>query len=247
MKILGHVYVAVRSFPHADKNKLVIGALLPELVFYLKDPIFDYNTLHEGGRGLYKFLKSKYPDWTDVAIGILSHGYGYGVDGIFNKPIYLKKLGYKQSDLKEIAYALKIPERRAVGRVHNVYSLVIDRILAVHHPSVLKVIENSKKINLDKLVSILSKYYHLNSEQVYQNVNHIWEDYDFERFNDFTYLAKSWQKMARYLKEPDPVDIQKTSKLLEKFYSKAKPAIPDVLDNVIRTTKKNVENVVNNL
>ncbi|EFK96257.1 hypothetical protein LDC_1715 [sediment metagenome] len=53
MKLLGHVYVAVKAFPQKNHELLAFGAILPETVFYTKNPVLTFEQIHEGGPGLF--------------------------------------------------------------------------------------------------------------------------------------------------------------------------------------------------
>ena len=130
MKILGHVYVAVKALHGHNKSLLAWGSILPEIMFYSDKHPFNKDEIHEGGDKVYEFLKKVKPTWTDLALGMITHSYEYGADYFDNFP-QLTLLGYfkdKDKDFEEnIAKAGNIKDLHVTQvRVHNILYLALD-------------------------------------------------------------------------------------------------------------------------
>jgi len=80
MKGLGHIFVAQRVL--GEKVLAAQGVLLPEMVPYLAEDVFDWQELHEGGEKLYQYLQKTAPQEIDLALGLLTHGVTFGADGL---------------------------------------------------------------------------------------------------------------------------------------------------------------------
>lgn len=139
MKILGHVYVALKSVPAKNKNLLVWGSILPEMTFYIEDNPFDYEEIHEGGIRVLDFLKKEKSAWTDLALGILSHSSKFGADH-FDEFKQLEQLGYvrgKDAEFEQkVAEAINLTSNlpEAQIRVHNLLDLALDLYISRTYP-----------------------------------------------------------------------------------------------------------------
>jgi hypothetical protein len=239
VKLLGHVYVATKAFPKKDKELLTLGAILPELVFYIKHPVFKYEQFHEGGLDLYKYLTKNKKEFTDIAIGILAHSEKYGADR-FNTIFKLFEIGLEESDIDEIAQALGISEKRAEIRAHNMYGLAIEYYLAKSNPEILKLIKNVKLIDQKEISIILSKYFKTDPKKTLENMNHIWKIYDLRLVNSFSGLATLWKRLAQNFIERNTMDLKKTASVIETIYLKTKSKIPAFLNKVTKETRNNI-------
>ena len=139
MKVLGHAWVAVKVFPTGEREKLVWGAVLPEMMFYVENNPFSYEEIHEGGDTVFKWAKATGPAWIDLGRGMITHGVKYGAD-FFNELDRLKQLGYdKERDQKFdecVARALGIDLKTAKARVHNILDLALEVYLTREYPEI---------------------------------------------------------------------------------------------------------------
>lgn len=247
MKLLGHVYIAVEAFPERTEKLLAMGAVLPELVFYVKDKAFTHEELHEGGEILYKYLQSKSPDKIDLAVGILAHSNKYGADGLFNSHRHLRKIGLVKKDIQKTAEALNVSTKRAEIAVHNLYSLSLDYWLNSNKPQLLEIVKGVDLKSLKEIAPLLSDCYKKDISRVEKNLLSMWDIYDLNAVKDFRNLAKLWQKLASNANSPDKVNVEKTAKLLEEFYEKMRPNTQKFLEKAVKETGAKVEKALNSL
>jgi hypothetical protein len=73
MKLIGHAWVAVNAVPQGNKKLLMLGSILPEIMYYTKDHPFKFEEIHEGGDKVYKYLRDKLPEFADLGLGMLAH------------------------------------------------------------------------------------------------------------------------------------------------------------------------------
>ncbi len=243
MKLLGHVYIALECFPEFNKELLAFGALLPETVFYTKRKALSYEQIHEGGLELFNYCIKSKPEYTSLALGCMSHSVIYGADK-FNDRKSLEALGYSEDDIPKIADAVGLSEKLAVSRSHNLYDLALDRYIFLNYPTVLKVVESTRTLDKDKVSTVLADCYNASKSDVHDSLVHLWDKYDLSLLESYEGLAKFWKILASDLKEKDPVDIEKTAKLLEYFYTKLVPGAQVFLDTVVDSTKTRIYEVI---
>lgn len=243
MKLLGHVYVAIQSYPNKNQKLLAFGALLPETVFYTKNPALTFDQIHEGGLELYNFCVKNNLEMCDLARGCMTHSVKYGADS-YNSLESLQKIGFMEEDIPKIAEALEIDIIAANARAHNLYDLVIDYFIDKKYPNILKIVKQTKTLNMHEIALVLSNCYEVSEEDVYNNLMNLWNKYDLSLMGSFEGLAKFWKSLAHDLKEKDPVNIEKTAGLLSDFYNKAEPRIDDFLKDVISSTKLRVSRAI---
>jgi len=239
MKLLGHVYVATKAFPEKDEKLLAIGAVLPEIVFYIKNPVFTYEQLHEGGIYLYKCLSQKDKKLADIALGVLTHSKKYGADG-FNSLDHIKEIGYKEKDDEKISDALGIPIKFAYQRAHSLYSLAIDYYLYKNYPNLIIQIKELKNFDQRILTNALEKCYQVEKNDIFNNLQQLWNLYDLKLVGTFEGIASLWKRLAQNFVEKETMNIERTAELIEEFYKKAKPNIPKFLEKVVKETRSNV-------
>lgn len=244
MKLLGHIHVAIESFPQRDHKLLSFGALLPETVFYTKDPALSYEQIHEGGLELYKYCRANQPEFEDLAVGCMTHSYKYGADR-FNSLESLIPLGFEKSDISKVAEALMIDPKPAQARVHNLYDLVLDHYIDNKHPEVRKMVELTKDLDKTKISQLLASCYNVRQKRVYNNLTNLWDKYDLDLISSFEGLARFWRSLASDLKEKDPVDIAKTAALLSAYYDRAEPNMEEFIEKVIEHTRSHVTEAIN--
>ena len=59
MKLLGHAWVAVNAVPKGNRKLLILGSILPEIMYYTTNHPFEFEGIHEGGDKVYNYLKKK--------------------------------------------------------------------------------------------------------------------------------------------------------------------------------------------
>lgn len=92
MKLLGHAWVAVNAHPEGNKGQLVLGSIIPEIVYYTKDHPFKYEEIHEGGDKVFSYVMKHKPEVRDFALGMIAHSNTWGADR-FNRKDKLAILG----------------------------------------------------------------------------------------------------------------------------------------------------------
>lgn len=244
MKLVGHVYVATKAFPTRNKPLLALGSLLPEVVFYVDDPALDYDQIHEGGDKLYEFCQEAHPEYRDLAIGTMTHGYKYGVDW-FNSVDNLKALGYSaKEDLPLIQKALGVGTDIAQIRAHNLYDLALDYYVRSRYPETLEHVVSASELDFSAVAGILAECYNRDYKRIKKNIEQISEIYDLKLVNSFKGLALLWKNMATNLPEKETMNIEATEALLSFFYDKLSPAAEDFLDVVVGRVKRKVGSIV---
>jgi len=246
MKLLGHAYVSLKSFPDLNKELVAYGSLLPETVFYTKDPELTFEQIHEGGLTLYQYCTAHYLKYTDLAVGCMTHSVKYGADS-YNSLDHMARLGFTEQDIPKISTALNIPHNIAIARVHNLYDLVIDYHIHQSYPEIKNVVLNCKAIDTKEVSKVLSEAFNANEDRIHNNLSHLWDKYDLELFSTFRGLARFWKILASDLKEKDPVDIDQTSTLLNEFYIKMLPTVDDFIKEVVNSTKTKVTSAISSI
>lgn len=243
MKLVGHVFIAIKAFPRRNTQFLAFGSLLPETVFYTKNPALTFEQIHEGGLELYKFCKQKHLNFVDLGIGVMAHSVRFGADS-YDSDDAIVRLGYVEKDIPKISEALEVDLKTAKTRAHNLYDLALDFYIYEKHPQIKKFIEETKRIDKEKIADILSECYSSSKPLIKSNLSHLWDKYDLSLMETFKGLAKFWRILAKDLPETDPVNIPKTEKLLKSFYKKVKPRAEGFIQEVIKTTRAKINEAI---
>lgn len=225
MKFVGHAWVAVNSKPKGNRKLLIIGSILPEIMFYTKKHPFKLGKIHEGGDSVYNYLKKNKPEWSDLGIGMIAHSAKYGADK-FNLNENLAILGYKGKDVeilrKKLIKILKVSHDTSKIRAHNILELAIELKIVKDNPEFIKefnesisdkkIIEQTKKI----LTDCFDKSYKEVSVCVDELVNKAKPSY----FNNAEGLASFWAELSReFDPKPNIKELAKLLTILSKDYS----------------------------
>ena len=202
MKLLGHAWVAVNAVPKGNRKLLILGSILPEIMFYTKDHPFEYEEIHEGGDIVYKYLKKKKPEWADLGLGMLAHSVKMGADR-FNFDDNLKMLGYegdKVDDLrKKLTQVLGITYETSKTRAHNILELAIELRIIKENPEFVdeftKAIADKK--TRSEIKNILTDCFDKDKKSASKSVDELLDKVKPDYFENAEGLAKLWAELSR--------------------------------------------------
>ncbi len=141
---LSHIYVSTKV-AGKESDLLILGSVIPDLAWF-SEPLRD--ALHSSPAEFWDFVKDKYPDSLDLALGVKLHsqinkGADYYSDD--NEIGYAKINGRKI--IKKVTEVLNIEEgQQALGLSHSFIEAAIDLLLAEKNSSLPK---QSRKIKVD--------------------------------------------------------------------------------------------------
>lgn len=215
MKILGHAYIATHAVD-GNNQLLIIGSLLPEMLPYIPNDIFDYKELHEGGRKLLEYLEAHYPEKQDLALGLLSHGVELGADK-FSRASEEFVAPKRESLLKKISQAEGVSSKIAESRLHNYVGLGIDWLLVQGEPELIRnVQETLKEIDTEEISHLLAEAFGKNEAKIRVMVKTLFESiYHWEDLTSVEGLARIWARQAAGLTEGDRVDVPQVSEIIK--------------------------------
>jgi len=218
MKVLGHIYVAIKAFPKRNHQLLAWGAILPEMMFYVKENPFEYRQIHEGGEKIVEFLRTRKPEWIDLGLGIIAHSQKKGAD-FFDSPKKLRQLGYFQGEDTEfeekIVEALNLPNiKTAQSRAHNILDLALDLYIGQKYPWVMGELTNAlTKIPVLEMANILSECFTKPRNQVEIALQKLKEMINLEDLNTAKGLARLWTRFSEALPEKE-INTTKTAEAI---------------------------------
>ncbi len=214
MKILGHAYIATRAV-EGDNQLLIVGALLPEMLPYVPNDVFEYKELHEGGKKLLDYLNKNYPEKRDLALGLLSHGVEFGADKFSEE---LEQLVGKKRDqlIKDITQANSVTLEIAKGRLHNYVGLGIDWLLVQNEPELVKEVQKTlREIDVEEVSHLLAEGFGKDETRVKSMIETLFRGiYRPEDLTSIKGLVRIWARQASGLPEKDRVDIRKATELI---------------------------------
>jgi len=244
MKLLGHAWVAVNAVPKGDRNLLILGSILPEIMYYTSNHPFEYEEIHEGGDIVYNYLKKKKPDWTDLGLGMLTHSVKMGADK-FNFDENLTILGYEGEKVDELrrklVEVLGITYETAKIRAHNIMELAVELRIIKKHPEFVDEFNEaiaSKEIRTE-IKKVLSGCFSKDSKSVSASVDVLLGKAKPGYFKDALGLASLWAELS---KQFDPAfDRRQLAKLLIELQKSYSGKDKEFLKKCINWTKKNIE------
>jgi len=207
MKGLGHIFVAQRVL--GEKVLAAQGVLLPEMVPYLAEDVFDWQELHEGGEKLYQYLQKTAPQEIDLALGLLTHGVTFGADGL-NTRHWRGGTGYahqKEAPLIPKIFEVHpgIDKATAQAFGHNFINLGMDLLIQKDFPEVvISAQEAVSQVDVDKLAPLLADCFNKEKQEgkIVSALRILFgEIYVSQNLDSLEGLARSWQSLTRYLSQ----------------------------------------------
>ena len=156
---LSHTYVSTRVLKRQTPN-LVFGSVLPDIATTSKNNI-GRDKIHYSPNEFLSFVKSKYPELIDIAIGVNLHSHiNKGADYYSDDSTTGFAYTYGKNLVSKVKHLLKI-EDDTISLVlsHNLIEAGVDINLLRKNPEVLEIYTNGfQKIDKEKIVSCLSEY-----------------------------------------------------------------------------------------
>lgn len=247
MKLLGHAWVAVSAHPEGRRNLLILGSVLPEIMYYTKDHPFEFEEIHEGGDEVYKYLKSKKPDFADLGLGMLAHSVRAGADK-YNLYESLSTLGYSGNKVDELrdklSDVLGITYETAKTRAHSILELAVELRIIRENPDFITEFNQAianKKVRR-QVIEILSDCFEKSIEDVAKSVNELLNKAKPGYFKGASGLASLWVELSKEF-DPPP-NKEKLARLLQDLSKSYKGRDNIFLKECIAWTKNNLDSVV---
>lgn len=133
---LSHIYVSTKV-ACKESDLLILGSVIPDLAWF-SEPL--RGALHNEPDDFWNFVKEKYPDFLDLALGVRFHSQiGRGADYYSDD----EEIGYAKVNgrkiVKNVASAFGIEEeRQALVLSHNFIEAAVDLLLAEKFPSLVR-------------------------------------------------------------------------------------------------------------
>lgn len=249
MKLLGHAWVAINAYLQGNKKLLILGSILPEIMYYTKDHPFEFQEIHEGGDKVYRYLRDRSPEFADLGIGMLAHSVKAGADK-YNFDGSLMLLGYDGDEVdklrSKLSEVLGITYDTAKIRAHNILELAIDLKIIQEHPDFVRDFNEAvADINVrEKIVEILSNCFQKPREAVSKRVNELLDKVKPVYFNTAEGLADLWAELSKVF-DPTP-DRQRLAEFLEELSMGYGDKSEEFLRECINWTRSNLEKIGNN-
>jgi len=247
MKFIGHAWVAVNSSPRRNRKLLILGSILPEIMYYTQKNPFTFEEIHEGGQRLYQFLLKQKPEWKDLGLGMASHSVKTGADK-FNFDENLAMLGYQGKRVEKLrnrlTKVLGINHETAKIRAHNILELATELNIIKKNPVFLKEFKTdiTDLDTREQIKTILAECFNKPREKVDKTVNELFDKARPEYFDNSEGLAKLWSKLSRAFPDPKP-DVNKLSMFLEQLSSDYNGRDETFLQKSIEYTSKNLDKI----
>lgn len=246
MKLLGHGYIAVNSVPRGNKKLLILGSVVPEIMFYTRNHPFTFEEIHEGGDIVYRYLMQRRPDLADFGLGMISHSVKYGADK-FNFDENLALLGYKGERVeelrKEIAGIFGISSETAKVRTHNILELAVEIGIIREDPDFVSIfIETIGNLGIrGKIGNVLADCFKKPREAVNRSIEELFMKAKPEYFAGAEGLAGLWAELSKEF-DPSP-DIGRLSNFLNKLSVGFEGKDKKFLLECITWTRGNIERI----
>lgn len=247
MKLIGHAWVAVNSRPHGNEKFLILGSILPDIMYYTKNNPFDFEEIHEGGDKVYGYLQEIRPEYMDLGLGMLAHSKKMGADH-FNLHKNLEILGYEGERVEEIRTnlmnILNVNYETAVSRVHNILELAVElRILKEHPNFVIELNKAVADLNArEDIKKILSDCFDKPLDRVSNCIDELFHKARPGYFKDAEGLASLWAELSQEF-DPPP-DKKELTRYLKQLHRGFDGKDKKFLDQCIKWTKNNLKKFV---
>lgn len=247
MKLIGHAWVAVNAVK-GNRKLLILGSLLPEIMYYTQNHPFKWEEIHEGGEKVYKYLLENKQDWADLGLGMATHSIEKGADK-FNLDENLAILGYSEKMIDKLGVRLSsilgVSYKAGRVRVHSTLELAVELGIMRDCPDF---ISEFKKVVIDKktreeIKNILAKCFKKPKKEVGRVVDELFEKMKPEYFSNAKGLACLWEELSSAIPDPKP-NIDKLAKLLEELSARFSGKDKEFLDKSISWTRSNTESLV---
>lgn len=248
MKFLGHAWVAVNARPQGNRKLLILGSILPEIMYYTKDHPFEFEEIHEGGKKVYQYLTTNKPEWSDLGLGMVAHSARWGADK-YNLDENLATLGYEGGKVDELrtrlTSVLRISYEAAKTRAHSILELAVELSIIRDNPKFIsefnKAIADQKTRGEIKI--ILADCFQKPQEAVSKSVDELLSKAKSVYFENAEGLANFWAELSKEF-DPPP-KIKELAKLLEELSEGYSGKDEEFLRRCINWTKKNLESFSN--
>lgn len=154
---LSHIYVSTKV-TEKESDLLVLGSVIPDLAWFSM-PL--RGVLHNEPDKFLDFVKEKYPDFLDLALGVRFHSQiGQGADYYSDdEEIGFAKINGRKI-LKEVAKAFGIKEgQQTLGFSHNFIEAAVDLLIAKKFPLLVKIYKQAiDGDSVDKTAEVVSAF-----------------------------------------------------------------------------------------
>jgi hypothetical protein len=247
MAPVSHAYVTTK-LTKRQSYLLIFGSMLPDITSNSKG-VINRHKIHYSPNKLFRFVKTKYPDLIDLAIGVKLHSYvGKGADFYSDDERYGfavnegKKLNSQAAEL----LGLKQGEKSYI-LAHNFIEAGVDLNLADSHPHLLKLIEKSyQNCDLLRIAEFLSLYLKIDKKITLNELKNFIIRFDPKK------IKHPIQRVdiitVPLIKERYGIDVDKRKalELLEKAKQMMKKSYIKYLDDAVENMKKDFPEYLKN-
>lgn len=244
MKLLGHAWVAVNARPQGNRKLLILGSILPEIMYYTKDHPFEFEEIHEGGDTVYSYLKSNKPEWTDLGLGMLAHSVKAGADK-YNFDENLATLGYEGIEVNKLRErlvdALGVSYETSKTRAHSILELAAELRIIEEHPDFIQQVNDAiaDKETREEIKKILTDCFNKKESSVSKSVDELFNKARPEYFRNARGLSNLWAELSKVFDPPPNID--KLSELLKELLEGYSGKDTEFFRKCIEWTRSNLE------
>jgi len=237
MFVLSHLYVS-RGVIGQTSDLLALGSVLPDISSLVPDK-FSRGDIHESPGKIYDFIKSKYPNLVDLAIGINLHclrskGADYYSDD--------DKTGYARIEGRrietEVARLLRIAKSHtSFILAHNFIEAGIDLNLLGSHPELITWYQKAIKTDRRPIIDCLSEYSQKDSATVEKALQTFFSILSPDNLRSTENITKNIIGKLIEIRLRITVNENQSRSILEKAKAIVHPNYLTFLDNVVQKMK----------
>jgi hypothetical protein len=244
MKFIGHAWVAMNAVPRGNRKLLILGSVLPEIMYYTKSHPFEFEEIHEGGDRVYKYLVKNNSDWSDLGLGMAAHSVELGADH-FNMDENLQILGYEGERVeklrKRLMEVLGVDHETSKIRAHNILELGVELGIVRKEREFVdefKGVMTNSELRVP-VAQALTGCFGKDLDEVQHCVNELLDKARSEYFEDARGLAMFWAELSKEF-DPKP-DIDGLAGLLTELSEGYSGKDEEFLNEAIKWTKGNLD------
>lgn len=241
---ISHIYVSTKVTGR-ETDLLVFGSVLPDIATISSGKI-PREKVHDNPDDLLKFIKQKYPDLADLAIGVKLHCENNRGEDFYSDN---RKDGYAYIEgrkiLENIKNAIDIKEKDAIAIAHNFIEFAFDLNLNDCNSNLINLYQKSiDNCNFDRISACLSEYINLEKELILEELDKFVKVLSPENLCSAKLIVEKIAVfLAKYRYNKD-IKIDDGIKILKKSKEITKDLFLDYLNSVIEKIKIDFADII---